>query len=258
MRDVSDTAKTVKAAAEGKLDSHRHRRLHLNSSWVSQPRDRGTPEGWEFVAGSRPIVRFVPCCFCTDDRPTKKGKRMSIFSKIIEGIKAIGRGVGFGFKQCISFVEWLERSLLGSGGSGGVPAYTPSSSRTDMANVLHEARAAAAVPTIDPSGLALTKRYCTAKKTERETMDLSVLPAEARLMLLTMDDNELAALGNAGPGQIRKFLVGKDHGLHGVPVVGIHVPPAPAERPSVARRIAWQAEEREMKPLHSAGFAFPR
>lgn len=184
---------------------------------------------------------------------------MSIFSKIIEGLRAIGRGVGFGFKQGLSFVDWLERSLLGGGGSGGVPSYTPTSSRADLANVLQDARAAAAVPTIDPSGLALTKRFCKATQPERDCMDLSVLPSEARLVLLTMDDNELTALGNGGPGQIRKFLVGKDHGLHGVPVVGVHVPPPPTvKRESVAERVAWQTEALEMKPQHSAAFKAPR
>ncbi len=183
---------------------------------------------------------------------------MSILSKIIEGIKAIGRGVGFGFKQGLSFIDWLERSLFGGGGSGGVPSYTPTSSRVDMANVLQEARAAAAIPTIDPSGLALTKRYCKATQSERETMDLSVLPSEARLLLLTMDDHELSALGNGGPGQIRKFLIGKDHGLHGVPVVGVHVPRTPAKRATFAERIEWQVTAQEIKPRHSTAFGMPR
>jgi hypothetical protein len=186
---------------------------------------------------------------------------MLILSKIIEGIKAIGRGVGFGFKKGLSFVDWLETSLFGGGGSGGVPSYTPTSSRSDIAHVLQEARAAsAAVQTIDPSGLALTKKFCGATKSERDSMDLSVLPSEARLMLLTMDDHELKALGQAGPGQVRKFLVGMDHGLHGVPVVGVHVPssPAPVKPKSVAERIAWQTEALEMKPRHSAALGFPR
>lgn len=183
---------------------------------------------------------------------------MSIFSMIIDGLKAIGRGVGFGFKQALSFVEWLERSLFGSGGGGGAPSYRPTSTRADIGNVLQKARVAAAVPSIDPGGIALTKKFCTATQSERDCMDLSVLPSDARLLLLTMDDHELKALGQAGPGQVRKFLVGKNHCLHGVPVVGVHVPPAPAKRPTVAERIAWQTEARDMKPRHSTAFGMPR
>lgn len=185
---------------------------------------------------------------------------MSKLSKLIEALKAIGRGVSFGAKKSLSFVEWLETKLLGSGGGGEVPAYTPTSSRAGMASALQEARVAAAVPSIDPGGIALTKKFCKATETERETMDLSFLPSEARFMLLTMDEHELKSLGQAGPGQVRKFLVGKEHGLHGVPVVGVHVPPTPTPvKPrSVSERIAWQTEALKMKPRHSAAFRSPR
>lgn len=175
---------------------------------------------------------------------------MSKLSKLMEALKAIGRGVSFGGKKALSFVEWLEGTLLGSGG-GGAPAYTATSSRADMANLLQETRAAvSAVQTIDPSGLALTKRFCTGTQSERESMDLSVLPSEARVLLLTMDDNELTALGQGGPGQIRKFLVGKQHAIYGVPVVGVHKPPqrVPAKRQSVVERMAWQQEALDMRP----------
>lgn len=183
---------------------------------------------------------------------------MSKLTRLIQALKALGRGMSFGAKKALSFVDWLETSLFGGGGSGGVPSYTPTSSRADIGNVLQEARVAAAVPSIDPSGLALTKRFCTATRSERDCMDLSVIPSEARLLLLTMDDHELKALGNGGPGQIRKFLVGQEHGLHGVPVVGVHVPPTPVKRATVAERIAWQTEALDMNPRQSATFRSPR
>lgn len=178
---------------------------------------------------------------------------MSTLAKIA---KAIADAFMMGVQGACSLLEWLERKLLGSASGGSAPSYTPGSGKSDIIQELQQGRSAAAeVRHFDPSGLELCKKFCLSTKHQRDFMDLSVLPSDARVLLLTMDDNELKALGQGGPGQIRKFLVGKDHGLHGVPVVGAHKPTEPAKRQSVAERIAWQEEALEMRPAASG---FPR
>lgn len=178
---------------------------------------------------------------------------MSTLAKIA---KAIADAFRMGVQGTCSVLHWIERKLFGSASGSGAPSYTPGSSKSDIIQELQEARAAAAeVRHFDPSGLELCKKFCLSAKHQRDSMDLSVLPSDARVLLLTMDDHELKALGYGGPGQIRKFLVGKDHGLHGVPVVGVHSPAEPAKRQSLAGRIAWQQEALEMRP---AAFGVPK
>lgn len=183
---------------------------------------------------------------------------MSIFARIAA---AIFNAMKLGVTKACSIVEWLEQKLLGSTSGAGTPSYTPSTSRSDIVEELQLARAVASnVRNFDPSGIEIVKKFCAAPQHFRDGMDLSTVNADARALLLTMDDHELKALGEGGPGQIRKFLVGRDHGLHGVPVVGVHLPgkPVRSKPKTVAERVAWQVEALEMKPRHSAAFRSPR
>ena len=128
-------------------------------------------------------------------------------------------------KVADDLVSWPFRVLFG----GGAPLehYEPTTTRPDVIETFKAAREAAAVRSFDPSGIETVRKYCNARKDDRAAMDISAVPSEARLLLATMSDDELHALGRAGPGQIKKFLDGKQHGVDGVPVVGVHKP-APA------------------------------
>lgn len=152
-------------------------------------------------------------------------------------LPAIGRTID-------GVIGWPFRMLIG--GAAPMPHYEPTVTKPGIIKELKEARrAAASMHTVDPSGIDTVRKYCNAKsQTVRDGMDLSAIRDDARVLLLTMGDDELAALGRAGPGQIKKFVDGKQHGVDGVPVVGVHAP-IPANdrspRPSLDHR-RWKTE----------------
>lgn len=122
-------------------------------------------------------------------------------------------------------VEWPFRLLFG--GAAPLPHYEPMITQPGIIEEFKAARraAAASLDTVDPSGIDTVRRYCNAKsQTARDGMDLSAISDDARVLLLTMGDDELAALGKAGLGPLKKFVDGKQHGIDGVPVVGVHAP----------------------------------
>jgi hypothetical protein len=128
-------------------------------------------------------------------------------------LPAIGRGID-------DVISWPFR-LLGGGGSP-LPHYEPTITKSGILDDFKQARRAASLQTIDPSGIETVRKFCAAPPQRRAHMDISAVPSNARAMLLTMGDDELSALGKAGPGQIKKFVDGKQHGVFGVPVVGDH------------------------------------
>lgn len=152
-------------------------------------------------------------------------------------LPAIGRGID-------DVISW-PFGVLGRGGSP-LPHYEPTITKSGVLDDFKQARCtAASLHAIDPSGIDTLRKYCNAKtQTVRDGIDLSVLSHDARVLLLTMGDDELAALGKAGPGQIKKFVNGKQHGVFGVPVVGVHAA-VPANdrspRPSLDHR-RWKTE----------------
>ncbi len=121
-------------------------------------------------------------------------------------------------------VEWPFRLVFG--GAAPLPQYEPTITPPGIIDEFKAARrAAASLHTVDPSGIDTVRKYCNAKsQTARDRMDLSAISADARVLLLTMGDDELAALGKAGLGKLKKFVDGKQHGVNGVPVVGVHAP----------------------------------
>ena len=100
--------------------------------------------------------------------------------------------------------------------------YEPQWTRADIIDDFKKARNSASVMPFDPSGIETVRKFCVAPRHHRIEMDLSAIPSSARALLLTMSDDELEALSKAGAGQIKKFLDGKQHGVNGVPVVGVH------------------------------------
>ena len=65
----------------------------------------------------------------------------------------------------------------------------------------------------------IVTQFINATPAQRATVDLSGLPRNVRMTLLTMDSAELKALKQAGPGAIKRFADAKQHSVPGVPVV---------------------------------------
>lgn len=96
------------------------------------------------------------------------------------------------------------------------PSITPVALLEDLKQ---QSTRTAALRELDRDGLRTVTSYIKAMPFNRPTVDLSGLPKDVRATLITMTDLELRTLGNGGPGAIRKFIIGRDHGVHGVPVV---------------------------------------
>ncbi|MDX3975766.1 hypothetical protein [Shinella sp.] len=156
------------------------------------------------------IARFAAALAATTRFFTQLGK------DALSGLPNAGRW----FEDIVSYPFRLI-----FGGGNPLPHYEPTVTKPDVIEEFKQARrAAATLHTIDPSGIESVRKFCNANQMARDGMDLSAIQDDARVLLLTMGDDELAALGKAGPGQIRKFVAGMQHGIHGVPVVGVHSP----------------------------------
>lgn len=120
-------------------------------------------------------------------------------------------------------VRWPFSLIFGNGGGRAMPTpeYKPDVSSAQLLDEFDEARARqAAVHDLDRDGISKVIRYAKALPEARTTMDLSSLGKDVRTTLLTMDDNELKALVQAGIGAVMKFVSGRQHGVLGIPVVG--------------------------------------
>lgn len=143
--------------------------------------------------------------------------------------------------------------------------FEPTANKSDIIDegIEHRKRIAA-VQTLDRDGLDTVMRYAKADSRNRVGMDLSAVKADVRTTLLTMDDHELRALSTAGVGAVRKFIDGKAHGIHGVPVVYpvVKAPtPVQAEPPANATRhekMLWRIRAELDKDTKSQAFALPR
>lgn len=145
------------------------------------------------------------------------------------------------------------------------PDFNPTIEKSDILGEYEEARKRhAAVHSLDRDGLDTVLRYAKADSRNRTGMDLSAVKADVRTTLLTMDDHELRALSSAGIGAVRKFVDGKSHGIHGVPVVK---PLAKAPEPVLAEppanlnrheKMLWKIRAELMKETGSKAFALPR
>lgn len=142
-------------------------------------------------------------------------------------LKAIANALAGLWRGVLGVVNWTEQllrwpfSLIFGSGGRGYPAsdYKPDVSAEQLLVQYEEARARqAAVHDLDRDGISTVLKFAAAPQRVRVDMDLSAVNAAARASLLTMDDNELKALSLASPGQIRKFLDGREHGIFGVPL----------------------------------------
>ncbi|WP_165422281.1 hypothetical protein [Rhizobium ruizarguesonis] len=135
--------------------------------------------------------------------------------------------------------------------------YKPDVSSAQLLDEFEEARARqAAVHELDRDGISTVMRYAKALPSARPTMDLSGLGKDVQATLLTMDDNELQALAQAGIGAVRKFVEGGTHGVHGVPVVkpAPEVAEAPSREMTAHERVLWKVQSRMLKTEGSQEF----
>ncbi|RDJ11258.1 hypothetical protein [Rhizobium grahamii] len=184
-------------------------------------------------------------------------------------LKAIAAALASLWRGALNVISWGEQllrwpfSIIFGNSSSGLPNpdYKPDVSSAELLDEFEEARARqAAVHDFDRDGVSAVIKYTKAPAHSRPTIDLGGLGADVRTTLLTMDDRELLALSQAGIGAIRRFVEGKEHGVHGVPIVGttkqIHVQ-AP-KRMSEAERILWRVRSRTLKTESGQEFSLSR
>lgn len=143
-------------------------------------------------------------------------------------------------------VHWPFSVMFGGGAP--LPAYEPNVRRADVVDDFNRARKAAVVEVLGRDVVATVRKFCAASGADRATMDLRGIDTGAMALLLTMGKDELRALSRASDAAIRRFCLGKPHGVYGVPMVGVHRPiPAndTSPRPSSDRR-RWE-EQAELR-----------
>jgi hypothetical protein len=170
-------------------------------------------------------------------------------------------GVG-ALRRCENLVLSPFRAIFGGGGARPNSEFNPTMTSTELLEEYETIRQAQrALQRSDRDGIECVMRYAAASPAARATTDLSAVPADARLVLLTMDDHELQALAAAGPSRVRKWVEGKDHGIFGVPtaVPASSIKPAPAPtRPPAGmtpqQQMVWRVQAHLGKPDHSKEF----
>lgn len=173
-------------------------------------------------------------------------------------LKAIANALASLWRGTLGAIRWGEQLLrwpfsviFGSGGgSMPTPEYKPDVTGTQLLDEFEETRQRqAAVHDLDRDGVSTVIKYAKATSSARPTIDLDGLGKDVRATLLTMDDHELRALAQAGIGAVRKFVDGKPHGIHGVPVVAplAASPAAPTTEMSAEERVLWKVRSRLLK-----------
>ncbi|MFQ6238243.1 hypothetical protein [Sinorhizobium meliloti] len=173
---------------------------------------------------------------------------------IARALAAAVSGLCKGAIWTLNFVEqvirWPFSVIFGSGG-GGRPNrhFEPAASGVELLDEFNANRAhAAAVHELNRDGIDTVVKYAKATPLARSTIDLGGLAKDVRSTLLTMDDNELRALAQAGIGAIRRFVEGREHGIHGVPVVrAISADNAPTAGMTAEERVLWKVRSRLLK-----------
>ncbi|WP_331373356.1 hypothetical protein [Sinorhizobium chiapasense] len=180
-------------------------------------------------------------------------------------LKAIAAALASLWRGTLGVLRWTEQlvrwpfSLVFGSGAGGMPNsdYKPDVSASQILDEFEEARARrAAVHDQDRDGVSSVIKYAKAPAHARTTIDLGGLKADVRATLLTMDDNELRALAQAGLGAVRKFVEARDHGIHGVPVIKPRASAAELAPKQVTaeERMLWKVRSRMLKSEQSRVF----
>jgi len=183
-------------------------------------------------------------------------------------LRAIAAAIARIFKIGIAGIRWCENLVLSpfrvlfGGGALPNPEYNPTMTSTEIFDEYEANRQAqASLQRSDRDAIETTKKYAAASPAARATTDLSAVPADARVALLTMDDHELKALAAAGPSKVRKWLEGKQHGIFGVPNVttsaktkAVSAPLQPPAGMTLQEQMVWRVQAHLGKPDHSTEF----
>ncbi|MBB2868601.1 UNVERIFIED_ORG: hypothetical protein GGI63_005245 [Rhizobium esperanzae] len=153
-------------------------------------------------------------------------------------------------------IRWPFSVVFGSGGGRPNPHFEPTTSGVELLDEFNANRAhAAAVHELNRDGIDTVVRYAKATPSARSTIDLGGLAKDVRATLLTMDDNELRALANAGVGAIKKFLEGREHGIHGVPVARpIPADNVPRAGMTAEESVLWKVRSKLLKGQQTSDF----
>lgn len=156
-------------------------------------------------------------------------------------------------------IRWPFSVVFGSGGGGRPnPHFEPTSSGVELLDEFNANRAhAVAVHELNRDSIDTVVKYARTTPSARSTIDLGNLAKDVRATLLTMDDNELRALAQAGIGAIRRFVEGREHGIHGVPSVGPIARPGdtvPTAGMTAEERVLWKVRSKMMKAQQSGDF----
>lgn len=184
-------------------------------------------------------------------------------------LRAIANALASLWRGALSVVSWGEQLLrwpfsviFGSGGGAlPRPEYKPEVSGTQLLDAFEETRQRqAAVNDLDRDGVSTVLKYAKATPSARPTVDLDSLDKSVRATLLTMDEHELRALAQAGIGAVSKFMDGKAHGIHGVPVVKplAASTETPSTEMSAEERVLWEVRSRLLKAESGKEFKLAR
>jgi hypothetical protein len=179
-----------------------------------------------------------------------------MFQAIARALAAAVAAFGEGFDWTVNLALAPVRAIFGGGGSSRVaPEFDPQVTALDMLDDL-KAKATEEVHQLDRDGISTVVQYLKASALNRPTIDLTGLRRDVRLTLATMSNEELAALDAGGIGAARRFVEGKDHGIHGVPTV------KPASEikafPTADERLKEAVRLRIRQSTESKPFAMPR
>lgn len=154
-------------------------------------------------------------------------------------------------------IRWPFSVVFGSGGGGRPsPHFEPQTSGVQLLDEFEAQRARqAAVQELNRDGVDTVIKYAKAPAHARPTIDLGGLKSDVRATLITMDDNELRALAQAGVGAIRRFVEGREHGIHGVPILRpISADIAPTAGMTAEERVLWNVRSKLLKGQQSSDF----
>lgn len=181
----------------------------------------------------------------------------AIARALAAAVSGLWKGALWSLNFAEQLVRWPFSVVFGSsGGSRPTPHFEPQTSGVELLDEFAEQRARqAAVHELNRDGIDTVIKYAKAPAHARPTIDLGGLKADVRATLITMDDNELRALAQAGIGAIRRFVEGRQHGIHGVPLVrAIPADNAPTAGMTAEERVLWKVRSKLLKGQQSGDF----